>query len=142
MDFGHDDSSDLEVDYAQAWKDPQPFVFLKNILSETIQKLNKSSADYPYDAIFNSIITRGLVMAAHELEIDIEVRYKWEVLDVSSVATHSMYGQVVAVDININDEGRGFAIDGGEMNMEIMALSYDRIFYVGHCPNTPQSRVE
>lgn len=141
MDFGHDDSSDLEIDYSQAWKDPQPFVFLKNVLSETIEKLNKKSADYPYDAIFNSMIARGLLIAANELEIDVEVRYKWEVLDVASIATHSMYGQVVAVDLNINDEGRGFAIDGGQMNMEIMALSYDRIFYVGHCPSTPQSRM-
>lgn len=141
MNFGHDDSSDLEIDYSQAWKEPQPFVFLKNILSETIQKLNKTSADYPYDSIFNSVIARGLLISANQLEIDVEVRYKWEVLDVTSVATHSMYGQVVAVDININDESRGFAIDGSEMNMDIMALSYDRIFYVGHCPAHPNSHM-
>lgn len=132
---------DLEIDYGQAWNYPQPFVFLKGLLSETIESLNKTSADYPYDSIFNSMIARGLIIAAHELEIDIEVRYKWEVLDTTSIATHSMYGQVVAIDININDENRGFAIDGADMNMEIMALSYDKIFYVGHCPANPRSHM-
>lgn len=141
MDFGHTDPESLEIDYIQAWKYPEPFVFLKNLLAETLEKLNKNSSDYPYDAIFNSVLTRGLIIAAHELEIDIEVRYKWEVIDTSSIATHSMHGMPVAVDININDESRGFAIDGTHLNMEIMAISYDKIFYVGHGEKNPHRNV-
>ncbi len=137
MDFGHTDPESLEIDYIQAWRQPEPFIFIKNVLSETLEKLQKSSSDYPYDSIFNSMVSRGLIIAAHELEIDIEVRYKWEVIDATSIATHSMYGLPVAVDISINDESRGFAIDGSHINMEIMALSYDKIFYVGHSQKNP-----
>ena len=89
-------------------------------------------SEYPYDAMFNNLATRGLIIAASELDILIEVRYKWEVVDTTSIATHSMYGKVAAIDININDETRGFAIDGTELDMDIMAISYDRVFYVGH----------
>ena len=141
MDFGEDNSPSLEIDYQAAWDNPQPFSYLKQLLASVIITLQKESNDYPYDSIFNAIITRGLISAAHEMDIDIEVRYKWEIIDEMSVATHSIFGSVVATDININDENRGFAIDGTHMGMDIMALSYDKVFYIGKTLQNPNNRM-
>jgi hypothetical protein len=127
-----ENSNSIEIDYIEAWTQASPFSYIKKIFNTTIKNDLDVLSEYPYDSMFNNLAARGLVIAASELNILIEVRYKWEVVDTTSIATHSMYGKVAAIDININDETRGFAIDGTELDMDIMAISYDRVFYVGH----------
>lgn len=127
-----ENSNSIEIDYVEAWAQESPFSYIKKIFNTTIKNDIDVLGDYPYESMFNNLAARGLIIAASQLEIIVEVRYKWEVVDTTSIATHSMYGKVAAIDININDEARGFAIDGTDLDMDIMAISYDRVFYVGH----------
>lgn len=141
MNIEEENSNSVEVDYIEAWKQDKPFSYIKRIFNQTTKNDLDALSEYPYESMFNNLAARGLIIAASELDINVEVRYKWEVVDTTSIATHSMYGKVAAFDININDESRGFAIDGTEIDMDIMAISYDRVFFVGHGDKNPNTGI-
>lgn len=126
-DFG----LDHQLDFARAWKQKDPFLYLKNIMYETIYKDEGFKYDYPYDAIFNQVCAIGFIKEAHKEDELIEIRYGWEPLDSSNVMMHSCQGLVVHASIIIDAKDTGFLLElGEEEDLQVAAFRYKDIFWV------------
>lgn len=125
------DSEESLVDFDSVWSLKSPFDSCKATLAQALILSENFNINYPYDLMLNHVVARGMVRSACELEMPIEVRYKWECLDEDNIIMHSVFGIVVAINVNINDEAEGFMIDGTDWGYGFMALDYGRIFWVG-----------
>lgn len=120
-----------EVDFSRAWAAEEPFLYLKNCMYEAAYNDDDYKFDYPYESIFNRIVSVGLVKEAHKRDAVIEVRYGWEALDEDNIMMHSCRGMVVHPDILINGQESGFILElSEEDDLAICAFRYKDIFWI------------
>ena len=131
----------VSIDYADAWRQDFPFLYLKTMMMQALIELGAGRNDYPYDQIFNFIVTRGLVKEAFAMDIPIEIRYRWELLDDENILMHSCSGMVAACDIVLKDDSHGFAIDGSLFDLDTLAISYRDVFWVARADSENPSRI-
>lgn len=133
QDIPGNDGFDLggDIDFSRAWEAEEPFLYLKNSLYEAAYEDEDYKFDYPYESIFNRIVSVGMVKEAHKRDAIIEVRYGWEPLDSDNVMMHSCRGMVVHPAILMDGKDPGFILElSEEEDLAICAFRYKDIFWI------------
>lgn len=124
-EFGHSGS----IDFALCWDLEKPFHEIKEYLYSQALKKNDYGPEYPYEEIFNGVISEGMIRSACRLDKKIQVHYGWEMIDESNVLLNSSMGYVEIPELMIDANKKGFLLDALEEGY--LSLSYKSIFWVG-----------
>jgi hypothetical protein len=118
------------MDFARAWREEEPFLFLKNSMYDNAYSNDDFRFDYPYESIFNQVCAIGMVKEAHKKDALVEVRYGWEPLDSDNIMMHSCIGMIIHPAILIDAKDAGFIMELQEETSTVCAFKYRDIFWV------------